>query len=268
MIVCHVCGTNNPDSAKFCEGCGVELQANTSTAAAAPAPAPAAPAGPLPTVAETIPGDVPVSAVAPAVETASTPAATDASSTPTAAAEAAAPEVPATPAPAAPSPEVASPAAPSAPEASAPDTSPATPRAPAAPAVAAAAVAVPTTPAAGGAPVNPRLVPRQFGALGSTSFPLNGARLSVGRFDPSTGPVDIDLSGLPGDSHVSRRHGELFFENNRWMVRDLGSTNGIYIKRASDSQFGPRLQAPAELQNGDEIAFGNVMFVYQEDASA
>ena len=90
----------------------------------------------------------------------------------------------------------------------------------------------------------------------------------VGRFDPSTGPVDIDLTGLPGDSHVSRRHGEMFMENGKWMVRDLGSTNGIYVKRVGEDKFSPRLQAPAPVSNGDEIAFGNVMFVYRDGPEA
>jgi pSer/pThr/pTyr-binding forkhead associated (FHA) protein len=133
--------------------------------------------------------------------------------------------------------------------------------------VAAAAAAIVPPPAAPGtAPANARLLPRQFGALGNNAFPLNGVRLSVGRFDPSTGPVDIDLSGMPGESHVSRRHGEMYLENGRWMVRDLGSTNGIYVKHPGDASFGPRLQSPQELSNGDEIAFGNVMFVYQDDS--
>ena len=259
MIVCHVCGTNNPDGTKFCEGCGVELQASSApapvaapvevTPAAVPAEA-AMPAGV--TVQETLQGQLSASDVVPdptmpvmtpAITTDPAPVAAEAPATD------ASSGAPATP-------EVVPPVVPDVPSAQEIDAS-----------VAAAAAAIVPQPAAPGtAPANARLLPRQFGALGNNAFPLNGTRLSVGRFDPSTGPVDIDLSGMPGESHVSRRHGEMYLENGKWMVRDLGSTNGIYVRHPGDASFGPRLQSPQELSNGDEIAFGNVMFVYQDDS--
>jgi FHA domain len=261
VIVCHVCGTNNPEGTKFCEGCGVELQASSApVAVAAPAeavaaaPAEASPAAGV-TVQETLQGQLSASDVVPdpsmpvmtpAITTDPAPNATAvdaATAAPVADASSVAPVV---------SPEVV----PDVPSATEIDAS-----------VAAAAAAIVPPPAAPGtAPANARLLPRQFGALGNNAFPLNGTRLSVGRFDPSTGPVDIDLSGMPGESHVSRRHGEMYLENGKWMVRDLGSTNGIYVKHPGDASFGPRLQSPQELTNGDEIAFGNVMFVYQDDS--
>ena len=48
MTVCHVCGTENPDSATYCEGCGVELKAGQ-------APAQAPQADPAPYSAPAIP---------------------------------------------------------------------------------------------------------------------------------------------------------------------------------------------------------------------
>jgi len=86
----------------------------------------------------------------------------------------------------------------------------------------------------------------------------------VGRFDPSTGPVDIDVTGLPGAEHISRRHAEIYAESGTWKVRDLGSTNGVFIKRAGEEGYSPRLQEPSELKGGDEIAFGNVVFVFEQ----
>ncbi|HWG84594.1 MAG TPA: FHA domain-containing protein, partial [Deinococcales bacterium] len=95
-----------------------------------------------------------------------------------------------------------------------------------------------------------------------------GDRLVVGRFDPSTGPVDIDLSGQQGSEHISRRHAELYLENGRWAVRDLGSTNGVYVKAAAAGSYGPRIQAPHVLSDGDEIAFGNTKFLYRDGPDA
>ena len=47
------------------------------------------------------------------------------------------------------------------------------------------------------------------------------------------------------------------------MVRDLGSTNGVFVKSGDAGSFGPRITAPRALSDGDEIAFGNVRFVFK-----
>jgi pSer/pThr/pTyr-binding forkhead associated (FHA) protein len=112
-----------------------------------------------------------------------------------------------------------------------------------------------------------RLDVKQFGALTGQSFPLQGRSLIVGRFDPSTGPVDIDVTGMPGAEHLSRRHAEVYSDGPNWMVKDLGSTNGVFVKRAGNDHYEPRLQEPALLHDGDEVAFGNVLFVYRDAAS-
>jgi pSer/pThr/pTyr-binding forkhead associated (FHA) protein len=99
--------------------------------------------------------------------------------------------------------------------------------------------------------------------LTGEEIPLQGDRLLVGRFDPETGPVDIDLSAMPEAEHISRQHGEIYREaDGRWMVRDLGSTNGVFVRGQADASFGPRITEPRALQNGDEIAFGNARFVF------
>ncbi|GIW33478.1 FHA domain-containing protein [Meiothermus sp.] len=194
MIVCKVCGTENPDGTQYCESCGVEL-----TPAATPEPGVTEAQAPEPVVNE---------AQSPEPVVTETPAA---------------PEVP---------------------------TEPAQPEAPTAP---------PPAPLFRPA----KLVFKRFGALTNESIPLQGPRLVVGRFDASTGPVEIDLTGVPGAENISRRHAELFFEGV-WKVRDLGSTNGVFIKRAGQEAYSPRLVEPAELKDGDEIAFGNVIVVFQE----
>jgi pSer/pThr/pTyr-binding forkhead associated (FHA) protein len=117
-----------------------------------------------------------------------------------------------------------------------------------------------TTPAVAEVPKVARLVPR--GASGGESFTLSSDQMVVGRFDPSAGPVDIDLAGHPGENYISRRHAELYLENGVWFVRDLGSTNGVYVKKAGQGQYSPRLTEPSALGDGDEVAFGNVKFVF------
>jgi len=124
--------------------------------------------------------------------------------------------------------------------------------------------AAPTGAPTGGA--RPRLVVTRLGALTGDEIPLKADRLVVGRFDPETGPVDIDLSTAEESAHVSGRHGELYREpDGRWLVRDLGSTDGVFVKGSADADFGPRLTAPRELASGDEVAFGNARFVFRTD---
>ncbi len=114
--------------------------------------------------------------------------------------------------------------------------------------------------------VNPRLAPKRYGAIGAEEIPLQGDRLVVGRFDPETGPVDIDLSGTPEAVQLSRHHAELYREaDGGWYVKDLGSTNGVFLKRPGSSTFGPRLTTPTAMQPGDEVAFGNARFVFKAD---
>ena len=67
-----------------------------------------------------------------------------------------------------------------------------------------------------------------------------GAHLVIGR----SSSCQIVL----GDDTVSRRHAELRFEDGRWMLRDLGSSNGSYVNG--------RWVTEAEVRAGDVIHLG------------
>jgi FHA domain len=113
---------------------------------------------------------------------------------------------------------------------------------------------------------NPRLVAKRYGAVTTEEIPLQAERLVVGRFDPESGPVDIDLSNSPESGQLSRHHAEIYREaDGQWHVKDLGSTNGVFVKRPDSSIFGPRITTPAALNPGDEVAFGNARFVFRAD---
>jgi pSer/pThr/pTyr-binding forkhead associated (FHA) protein len=113
---------------------------------------------------------------------------------------------------------------------------------------------------------NPRLVGVRYGAPTGDEHPLLGQRLVVGRFDAETGPVDIDLSQAPESEQISRQHAEIYREaDGGWFVKDLGSTNGVFVKTTGAATFGPRLTAPQALTSGDEIGFGNARFIFQTD---
>jgi pSer/pThr/pTyr-binding forkhead associated (FHA) protein len=69
---------------------------------------------------------------------------------------------------------------------------------------------------------------------------LSGSRMLIGR----SRDCDITLE----DPNASRRHAELRNEDGRWVVTDLGSTNGIKVN-------GRRV-GEAVLQPGDELTLG------------
>jgi hypothetical protein len=85
----------------------------------------------------------------------------------------------------------------------------------------------------------------------------------VGIFDTDVGPVDIDLETFVGGETVSRNHGEIYHELGTWKVKDLGSTNGIFIKSQGQTRFSSRITIPTPLNSGDEIAFGKVIFLFK-----
>jgi hypothetical protein len=69
---------------------------------------------------------------------------------------------------------------------------------------------------------------------------LSGSRVLIGR----SRDCDVTLE----DPNASRRHAELRNEDGRWIVTDLGSTNGVKVN-------GRRVEE-AVLQPGDELALG------------
>lgn len=106
-----------------------------------------------------------------------------------------------------------------------------------------------------------RLVAKQVGSSVS-EFSLDGSNIIVGRFDPDSGPVDIDLEGFSGDETISRHHAEIYCEQGQWKVQDLGSTNGVFIKRSGQRRFEARVVIPEILTSGDEVAFGKIRFLF------
>ncbi len=81
---------------------------------------------------------------------------------------------------------------------------------------------------------------------------------TIGRFDPSVGPIDVDLGNLPEGAYVSRKHAKVVLEDGVWKLVDLGSSNGSYILRDDFEKV-----EEAELIDGAEFALGNARFVFR-----
>lgn len=108
------------------------------------------------------------------------------------------------------------------------------------------------------APVaQPRLVIKRAGVETDEVFPFMCPAV-IGRFDPSVGPVDIDLGTIEEGTYVSRKHAKITEENGVYKIADLGSSNGTYV--SEDGDF--KRVDEAEIHSGEEIAFGNARVVF------
>lgn len=104
-----------------------------------------------------------------------------------------------------------------------------------------------------------RLILKRSGAATSEVFPIGG-HVTIGRFDPETGPVDVDLGNLPEATYISRQHAELVPDGSgSWKIKDLGSRNGVFVRKQGGGAF-QRVTGEETVGNGDEIALGNARF--------
>ncbi len=91
------------------------------------------------------------------------------------------------------------------------------------------------------------------GPTPGVTFPLEGDQLTIGR--DSTNGVAIN------DAEVSRKHSRLTFQGGKYVLEDLGSTNGTFVN-------GQRLAGPVVLKPGDVISLGEqIVLMYDAIAS-
>ena len=69
----------------------------------------------------------------------------------------------------------------------------------------------------------------------------------------------FDCEILLQSEDVSRYHARVYWNDGRYLLEDLGSRNGTELNRIS-------VEAPAVLQDGDEIAISSVRFTFLEQA--
>lgn len=79
------------------------------------------------------------------------------------------------------------------------------------------------------------------GPTPGVTFPLEGDQLVIGR--------DASNSIAINDPEISRKHSRLSFQGGKYVIEDLGSTNGTFVN-------GQRLAGPAVLKPGDVVSLG------------
>ena len=84
-------------------------------------------------------------------------------------------------------------------------------------------------------------------------FPLEGDQLIIGR-DAASG---VAIS----DAEVSRKHARMNFQGGKYVIEDLGSTNGTFVN-------GQRLSGATVLKSGDVVSLGEQIVLMYEGLSS
>lgn len=79
------------------------------------------------------------------------------------------------------------------------------------------------------------------------AYDFKQASIIVGRDDGADVRID--------NPSVSRRHAEIRLGDDGWVVEDLGSSNGTFVK-------GVKIESPQSIGLGDEIGFGKFSIVF------
>ena len=90
------------------------------------------------------------------------------------------------------------------------------------------------------------------GPTPGVTFPLEGDQLIIGR-DPSN---HIAIN----DAEISRKHSRLSFQGGKYVLEDLGSTNGTFVN-------GQRLAGPVVLKPGDVVSLGEQIVLMYDSVS-
>jgi len=97
-----------------------------------------------------------------------------------------------------------------------------------------------------------RLVIERGKSIGK-QFMLSSAESYIGRWDADGGIFpDVDLDSDDPEAKVSRRHARITFNDGKYVLEDLGSTNGTFVNRGK--RLSPGTRQP--LKDGDEIIVG------------
>ena len=87
------------------------------------------------------------------------------------------------------------------------------------------------------------------GPTPGAAYTLEGDQMTVGR--DSTNEIVIN------DAEISRRHARLTFQGGKYVLEDLGSTNGTFVN-------GQRLAGPRVLKTGEVVSFGEqIVLVFE-----
>jgi serine/threonine-protein kinase len=108
----------------------------------------------------------------------------------------------------------------------------------------------------------PRLTARLYivdtSELEPPTFSLEKDTSLIGRRDPMSNIFpEVDLSKFDPQTKISRRHARIWREGDKFMVEDLGSSNGTVLLAKQSDPVRLQPQQPRVLANGDKLKLGD-----------
>jgi hypothetical protein len=97
------------------------------------------------------------------------------------------------------------------------------------------------------------LVPREPEPL-QRVFYITKSPITIGR------EQDCDL--FINHNSISRKHAEIRWDKDRWIVRDFGSRNGVFVAYNGDPSTERRVERFNAIKNGSIVRFGQVSFTF------
>src|SRR5512132_2092073 len=87
------------------------------------------------------------------------------------------------------------------------------------------------------------------GPTPGAAYTLEGDQITIGRDSSNTITIN--------DAEISRRHARLTYQGGKYVLEDLGSTNGTFVN-------GQRLAGPRVLKPGEVVSFGEqIVLVFE-----
>lgn len=105
-----------------------------------------------------------------------------------------------------------------------------------------------------------RLVVMGTTDLESPAYLLEKQENLLGRRDPMSNIFpEVDLSKYDPQTKISRRHARIWHEGSRFLVEDLGSSNGTILIPSSNEVTKLQPHLPHPLSNGDKLHLGDTV---------
>ncbi len=107
-------------------------------------------------------------------------------------------------------------------------------------------------------PLTAKLMILGTNELESPSYSIEKDENLVGRRDPMSNIFpEVDLSKFDPQTKISRRHARIWRDGNKFLVEDLGSSNGTVLMPVINEAFRLVPNKPHLLTNGDKLKLGD-----------
>jgi serine/threonine-protein kinase len=94
--------------------------------------------------------------------------------------------------------------------------------------------------------------------LETPMFKLDKSENLIGRRDPMSNIFpEVDLSKYDPQTKISRRHAKIWREGTKYMVEDLGSSNGTILFTSVSDSLRLLPHQPRPLTSGDRLKLGD-----------